>query len=118
MVNTIKAWSRNRYKGVEINQEKKIKLKKPSLKGLHLYKFSIALDGETVDFDVREVPDHQGLEEDLLTRDFTVNSIYFYRKNKENFILCQERVFFNDAFFNIFPSKIFKTRKKVFSSKN
>ena len=64
---------------------------KPGMSGLKLYRFTVDFFGVSVDFDVREWWDSKSLIEDLIVRDFTINSFYLYAKESKIMIIFNKK---------------------------
>ena len=80
-----------RFPEAQIENEHEIKFnsRKAELNGLILYRFSLVFDGErvTIDFDIRESWNGAGIEKDVNTRDFTINSLSMYKDGDDYVIL-------------------------------
>ena len=71
-----------------------IKLSQGANKGKLLHQFKITLDGEEFEIDLRGTDDDSSLIDDTKSRDFSLNSIIFYRDSEanENFFLTLSNV--------------------------
>lgn len=73
--------------GFDILEMKKISMDRGATKGCILFKYTIVNKNQKFELDIRSMKNHWNLIQDLRTRDFTVNSLYYWYYNTETQII-------------------------------
>ena len=78
----------------EVIKENSVRLSQGYNKGKELKQLKIEIGVEVFDLDVRATDNRDSIEDDLTTRDFTINSLYMYCSMDKSYLVFKNRVRF------------------------